>query len=330
MGFLRLSGDQVADIAALRAWLGAPDPEPLVVETSGSTGAPKRVVLPRSSVLASIEASARRLGGSGRWSLALPSSYVAGVQVICRSLVAGHEPAVGLEPADYVSLVPTQVHRLLADAEGTALLRGYATVLVGGGPLDPGLRRRAEAAGVRLVATYGSAETAGGCVYDGVALDGVAVALGTDGRIRIGGPTLFTAYDGDPALTAEVLVDGWFLTSDAGRLDADGRLQVLGRIDDVVVSGGVNVPLAAVAARLRAHPDVSAAEVVGVPDEEWGTRVVAVVVGALSRDQARDWVAAAHPRSWAPREVVTVDAVPMLPNGKVDRIAVRSLAEGRA
>ena len=85
-----------------------------------------------------------------------------------------------------------------------------------------------------MVATYGAAETAGGCVYDGVPLDGVAVALGDDGRIRIAGPTLFDGYDGDPALTAEALVDGWFLTSDAGRLDEDGRLEVLGRLDDVV------------------------------------------------------------------------------------------------
>ena len=120
------------------------------------------------------------------------------------------------------------------------------------------------------MATYGSAETAGGCVYDGLPLDGVAVAIGADGRIRIGGPTLFEGYDGDPALTAEVLVDGWFLTADAGRFDEDGRLQVLGRLDDMVVSGGVKVPTGIVAARLREHPGVTAAEVGGVPDDEWG------------------------------------------------------------
>ncbi len=119
-----------------------------------------------------------------------------------------------------------------------------------------------------------------------------------------------------------MLVDGWFVTADAGRLDPDGRLQVLGRVDDVVVSGGVNVPGPAVAARLRAHPDVVAAEVVGVPDEEWGHRLVAFVVGPLDLDAARDWVAAAHPREWAPRQVVAVDAIPLLPNGKPDRRAL--------
>ncbi|MGH3361056.1 MAG: AMP-binding protein [Nocardioides sp.] len=314
----------------LRAWLAvAEEPEPLVVETSGSTGVPKRVVLSRRAVLASVAATERRLGGSGRWVLALPPTYIAGVQVICRALVAGHEPVLadGAVPSGgFISLVPTQLHRMLEDRGQVAALRDFRTVLLGGGPIDPALRERAAAAGLAVVATYGSAETAGGCVYDGYPLDGVAIALGTDGRIRIGGPTLFDGYEGDPGLTAESLVDGWYLTSDAGRLDEDGRLHVLGRLDDVVVSGGVNVPLPAVAARLRAHPDVAAAEVVGVPDEEWGQRVVAFVVGELARDAARDWVAEAHPRSWAPREVVVVEALPMLANGKVDRMALRERA----
>ncbi|GAW48856.1 MULTISPECIES: AMP-binding protein [unclassified Nocardioides] len=331
------AGTARATTERLRAWLEADAPAPWTVETSGSTGAPKRVLLSRAAVLASVDASARRLGASGRWLLALPASYVAGVQVLCRSLVAGHEPvllddhasfahataALG-ETTRFVSLVPTQLHRLLdTDAES---LRTFHTVLLGGGPIDPALRRRAVDAGVHVVATYGSAETAGGCVYDGYALDGVALALDRDGRIRIGGPTLFDGYDGDPGLTAEVLADGWFVTSDAGRLDEDGRLHVLGRVDDMVVSGGVNVPAAAVAARLREHPDVAAAEVLGVPDEEWGSRVVAYVVGTISLDEARGWVAELHPRSWAPREVVTLDDIPLLANGKPDRLALKDLA----
>ena len=123
-----------------------------------------------------------------------------------------------------------------------------------------------------------------------------------------------------------MLVDGWFLTSDAGRLDEDGRLHVLGRVDDVVVSGGVNVPAPAVAARLREHPDVVAAEVLGVPDEEWGNRLVAFVVGAVSLDEARAWVGETHARSWAPRQVVVLDEIPLLPNGKPDRLTLRGLA----
>jgi len=331
--FLRPTGPAAEVVAAVRSWLAADCPDPLLIETSGSTGAPKRVVLSRSAVLASASATHDRLGGPGRWVLALPPSYVAGLQVVVRSLLAGFDPLLGLEAAGldevgdsghpvYASLVPTQLRRLL-EAE-PAQLRRFDAVLLGGGPIDPELRRRAEAAGVRIVATYGSSETAGGCVYDGVPLDGVDVRIGQDGRIALRGPMLFDGYDGDPELTAATLVDGWFLTSDLGSWD-DERLVVLGRMDDVVISGGVNVPTPAVARRLLEHPDVRAAEVIGIPDDEWGQRVVAFVVGRIGRDEARDWVAAVHPRAWAPHEVLLTEELPLLANGKVDRVRLQGL-----
>jgi O-succinylbenzoic acid--CoA ligase len=149
------------------------------------------------------------------------------------------------------------------------------------------------------------------------------VAIGANGRIRICGPMLFEGYDGDSALTTEVLVDGWFLTADAGRFDEDGRLEVLGRLDDMVISGGVKVPTGLVAARLREHPAVTAVDVGWLDDDEWGERVVAWVVGDLSLEEARDWVAQLHPRSWAPRELRVLDEMPMLRNGKVDRRSLR-------
>ncbi|WGL52935.1 AMP-binding protein [Nocardioides sp. BP30] len=327
-------------VGALAQWLDAPgDPGPWVVETSGSTGTPKRVMLSRAAVRASVELSARRLGGSGRWLLALPETFVAGLNVITRSLAAGSPPvrladhasfadaADELGPGGFVSLVPTQLHRLL-DSDAEALAR-FHTILVGGGPVDPALRARAAAIGARVVATYGSAETCGGCVYDGVPLDGVAVAIGADGRVRVSGPTLFDGYQDAPELTGEVLVGGWFLTSDAGRLDEDGRLQLLGRIDDMVITGGVNVPAALVARRLREHPSITAAEVLGVPDEEWGNRLVAFVVPAAAEapsiEMLRDWVGETHPRPWAPRQLVTLRELPLLPNGKTDRLALRDL-----
>lgn len=339
MEFLSPSDDPAVAVDQLQSWLDADEPQRLLIETSGSTGRPKRVVLTRDAVLASAHASARRLGSQpGRWALVLPSSYVAGVQVIVRSLVAGRRPVLGAwadetGPAAYTSLVPTQLHRMLTRPDDVAALAGMEAVLLGGGPIDPAMRREAEAAGIRVVATYGASETAGGCVYDGLPLDGVALGIAADGRLRLGGPTIFSGYDGDPDLTAETLVDGWYLTSDAGRLDEDGRLVVLGRVDDVVVSGGVNVPLPAVAARLRAHAAVAQAEVIGVPDEAWGQTVVAVVVPTVGEptpglDELRDWVSAAHPRSWAPRRVVTLPELPLLANGKVDRQSVLAAADG--
>lgn len=331
---LRLTGDAERDIEAVGAWLEAADSEPVVIATSGSSGVPKQVVLSRAAVLASAAASAARVG-TGPWLLSLPSSYVAGLNVVARSWLAGfrsevlgqRRPREAALAGGFLSVVPTQLHRWLDDPADAESLATFDTVLVGGGPVDARLRERAHAAGVRLVATYGMAETCGGCVYDGLPLDGVGVALAADGRIRLAGPTLFDGYLDDDAATAGALVDGWFLTSDAGRLDEDGRLQVLGRLDDMVVSGGVNVPGAAVAARLREHPNVQAAEVVGVADPEWGSRVVAVVVGELGLTEARDWVGETQPRAWAPRELVTVAELPMLDNGKVDRLAVRALAE---
>jgi O-succinylbenzoic acid--CoA ligase len=322
----------------LRAWNDADrEPAPLVIETSGSTGEPKRVVLSRSAMRASATATASRLGGAGQWLLNLPAGYVAGLQVLFRSVLAGTEPVVQDGPfaeaaaamtgeRRYVSLVPTQLHRMLQDPAEASALAGFATVLVGGAAVPADLRARAADAGVQVVTTYGMSETCGGCVYDGHPLDGVAVAIGPEGRIRLAGPVLFDGYDGRTDLTAQVLRDGWFHTQDLGRLDDDGRLQVLGRVDEVVLSGGVNVPGPAVAARLREHPAVEAVEVVGAADDEWGQRVVACLVGDLSLEEARDWVSATHPRSWAPRQVLRLEEIPLLGNGKVDRRRLEELA----
>ena len=329
-----MRGTAAEILGLLREWDTADDPAPLAVETSGSTGAPKRVVLSRAAMRASADATHARLGGPGQWLLNLPPSYVAGLQVLFRSVRAGSEPVLqegSFEDAvaamtgerRYVSLVPTQLTRLL-DVDA---LRGFDTVLVGGARLEPALRERARAAGLRVVATYGMSETCGGCVYDGRPLDGVAVKIGNDRRVRIGGPVVFDGYDGQPDLTAQTKEDGWFVTQDLGRIDDDGLLEVLGRVDDVVVSGGVNVPTTAVADRLRAHPSVREAEVLGVPDAEWGSAVVAVVAGDVALDAVRDWVADELPRAWAPRRVVPVSELPLLPNGKVDRLAVERLAQ---
>lgn len=328
--------------AALRRWWKVPD-GPVVVRTSGSTGKPKDVVLSHAAVTASARSAQSWLGGPGQWLLDLPPTYVGGLQVLVRSLLAGTNPVMRSGPESFsdavrrmgtgrcfTSLVPTQLYRLAAAGE-LELLRRFDAVLVGGAALDPDLRRRCRGSGVRVVETYGLSETCGGCVYDGYPLDGVGVRIRADGRIELAGPVLFDGYAGQPERTAEVLRDGWLLTSDLGDLDADGRVVVLGRVDDVVVSGGVNVSLPAVTAALQKLPDVVAAVAVGVDDAEWGSRVVAcVVLPADSQTPSlaviRDFCARTLPRAWAPRAVVRLESVPLLPGGKVDRTALRARA----
>lgn len=320
-----MQGSATEILALLRDWDAAEDPEPLMVTTSGSTGEPKRVVLSREAMRASADATHARLGGPGQWWLTLPPSYVAGLQVLFRSVRAGTKPfedASSLtEEPRYVSLVPTQLARMLGS--DVQLLESFDAVLVGGARLEPRLREKAATAGVRVVTTYGMSETCGGCVYDGRPLDGVEVSTDDQSRIRIRGPVLFEGYQGEQE---SPLHDGWFVTKDLGHVEGDGTLTVHGRVDDVIVSGGLNVPAAAVAQRLRTHAGVREAEVVGVPDDEWGQQVVAVMVGDVNLDELRDWVAREHPREWAPRRVIPVAELPLLPNGKIDRLAVERLA----
>ena len=330
-----------------------PDPgTAVVIMTSGSTGTPKLVMLPAAALRASAAATTARLGGPGHWLLALPAEHVAGVQVLVRSLLAGTEPVVqdlrgGFRPAGFVaataalatgrrytSLVPTQLHRLL-DAGGDALeaLLGYAAVLVGGAALDPALRERAVAAGVRVVTTYGMSETAGGCVYDGLPLDGVRAELDADGTIRLGGPTLASGYLGRPAETARAFAAGWFRTGDVGRWQ-EGRLQVLGRADDMIISGGEKVAPALVERVLLAQPGVRAACVVGLPDPEWGQLVAAAVVvadrlGDAAAERLRAAARAELGGVAGPRIVLVVPEIPQLGIGKPDRAAVVGMISGR-
>lgn len=304
----------------------------LVVTTSGSTGAPKAVELSHEALTASARASLARLGAdpeTDRWLCCLPLAHVAGVAVLVRSRLLGtpaivhprFDPAaVATAEATMVSLVPTMLARLL---DAGADLRRFRTILLGGAAPPAGLLEAARAAGARVVTTYGMTETCGGCVYDGVPLDGVEVAVGGRGRgaaaghagtaagdrIAVRGPVLFSCYRG--GRTGAPGQDGWFLTTDRGRWSPDGRLEVLGRTDDVIVTGGHNVAAGAVAELLREHPSVADAVVTGRADPEWGQRVVATVVAADPArpprlDELRAFVARQAPAWAAPRELHVV------------------------
>ncbi len=328
-----VSGTAEEILALLREWEAAPEAAPVVIETSGSTGSPKRVVLSRAAMRASADATQARLGGPGQWVLNLPPTFVAGVQVLFRSVRAGTGPVLSTDPgaareqltADrtYVSLVPTQLGRALRDGTAGALC-SYTAVLVGGGPLDPGDRREAEGRGIRVVQTYGMSETCGGCVYDGVPLDGVEVRIDA-GQVLLRGPVLFDGYAGDPGRTAKALRDGWFHTDDLGEV-VDGRLWITGRADDVVITGGVKVPAGTVASRLAGHPGIAEAAVVGTPDPEWGERLVAFVVPTGKVPAPTELRRLFPEQGWAPKQYVALGALPLLANGKPDRVALRERA----
>ncbi|GAA0958631.1 AMP-binding protein [Actinocorallia libanotica] len=306
---------------------GRPTAAAVLIATSGSTGLPKLVELPAEALLASARATLERVGGADApWLCCLPTSHIAGIQVLVRALLAGTEPVVhpGFDLAAvagagrvHVSLVPTQLGRLL---DARAELGRYASILLGGAAAPAVLLERARAAGARIFTTYGMSETSGGCVYDGVPLEGVRVSLAGDGRIRLAGPVLFSGYRGEAARSGE-----WFTTNDLGAVDADGRLRVRGRADDVINTGGEKVVAGEVAAVISRHPAVRDVVVVGRDDPEWGQRVTAVVVAEapLGLEEVRAWVRAELPAPAAPRELELRDALPLLPSGKPDRKALQ-------
>lgn len=328
------------------------DPTALVVATSGSTGVPKGVLLSAGALRASANATHDRLGGPGRWLLAMPAHHVAGLQVLVRSLVAGTTPGVvdartgfrtdGFTAAaapllddegpHYTALVPTQLTRLLDaathdDENGLAALRKFDAVLLGGAATPPTLLNRARDAGVRVVTTYGMSETAGGCVYDGAPLDGTRAHVDPSGAISLTGPTLARGYRGNREATAPAFADGWFHTGDLGTW-RDGALEVLGRADDVIVTGGVNVAPTPVERALTEHPAVREACVFDAPDAEWGQIVAAAIVPADTSapppaEELRTTVRERCGAPAAPKHITFVDQLPLRGPGKPDRDALR-------
>jgi o-succinylbenzoate---CoA ligase len=310
-----------------------------VIATSGSTGAPKGVVLSRAAIRASVEATRHRLGGAGDWVLALPVHYVAGFMVLARACLAGTRavrasadlndlpPMLGgLTARRYISLVPAQLDRALQRPELSEALASFSSVLVGGGPANPDMVERATALDISVVTTYGMSETCGGCVYGGQPLQGVDVELTADGRIMIRSRSLFSGYRLRPDLTAAALVGGRFRTQDRGRWQG-GRLVVLGRTDDVVITGGHKVDLGEVERCVQrwAAERHACAVVLGIPDAVWGTLIIAVSDSAHSLGELQGVVCQSLPGYALPRELIHLDPLPALPSGKPDRVAIESM-----
>ncbi len=310
----------------------------LIVHTSGTAGAPKLVQFDRAAIDAAVAASALALEATARdpWLCCLPLAHVGGLLVLLRGVLLGapvtvhprFDPAaIAAEPdLAFTSVVPTMLLRLLG--AGIDLAR-FRRILVGGAHLPADLRERAEATGATLVETYGLTETCGGVVYDGRPLPGVEMRIDANGGIELRGPMLTLGYRLDPVATQRAFTsDGWLRPGDAGSIDTEGRLHVVGRADDLINSGGEKIWPQEVEAALHPHPKVAEIAVGARPDPEWGQRVVAFVVPADPADpptlaELRQAASQRLPRHKAPRELVLLPELPRTGPGKLRRSALR-------
>ena len=357
----------IATLDDARRALGAPgSPGPgVLIETSGTTGEAKRVRLSAGALRASADAAHVRLGGPGQWLLALPTGYIAGANVLVRSILAGLDPVVMpdghftargfAECVDrmtgarrYSALVPVQLARLVDGAQYDEAVRASVAsldaILVGGQASGDQLLARARALGWNVVVTYGSTETCGGVIYDGLPLDGSSVRI-IAGEIWIGGPTLAVGYENadgslDEALTKSRFTDldgqRWYRTDDAGEFETTGAfagelLRVTGRRDRVIISGGIKVSLVGIEDVVRALPGVSDCSAAAIPDEEWGQRPVLgveCVAGTTVAEQlVRDEIEAALGRVSVP-DMIVFGALPRTANGKPDTRALAAAIRG--
>lgn len=330
----------------------APDDIALLIATSGSTGQPRAVMLTHGNLAAAARCSASRtpLGPGDRWLACLPLFHIGGFSILTRCARAGATAVLGgrfdpeavlaslrRESISHLSLVPAMLARLLEVSKDLAP-PNLRHVLVGGAALAPALAAEARALGWPLQPTYGMSETASQVAtlpalplewragHVGRPLPGIEVALDGGQRLKVRGPVVMAGYANPDLRSGDGLVDGWLVTSDIAEISGDGELTILGRADDVIVTGGEKVHPAAVERRLEQCPGVAEVCVVGRPDPVWGERVMAMYRGVAEPEQILAWARAHLSSPSRPRGAVKVPALPALPNGKPDRSELRRLA----
>jgi O-succinylbenzoic acid--CoA ligase len=313
----------------------------LIVNTTGSSGNIKEVGLTSSSLLSSAKASNTFVGAKigDRWSLLLPLNHIAGINVLIRSLELGtipldcrnmsHESGGKYATAEFSAIVPTQLFRALhGDSELLEHLRGCRAVLVGGAKLSSELRNQAIASGIKIIETYGSTETTGGCIYDGQPLDGVEIEVSAEGLLRIRGAVLAHSY----LNTTEPLVDdhGWYTTSDLAHFE-DEKLVIDGRSDDIFISGGENLSLSLVESVISENfPSLEYAAVT-IPDAQWGQILCCALVNSEVSNHSEIELGIQEALTNAIGEIAKVkrflyiDELPLMGIGKVDRAELQSL-----
>ena len=309
----------------------------LVVSTSGSTGAAKEVGLSAGALLASAKATNNFLGASTgqNWSLLLPLTHIAGINVLLRSLELGTTPIdardiSGSYPkADFTAVVPTQLFRALnGDAELLEHLKSAESVLVGGAALDHKLRDQAIAAGIKIVESYGMTETCGGCVYEGKPIGDTSVEIDANGLIKIATSSLATTYLNDEAGWSSKLSGKFFTTSDLGEI-VDGKLKVTGRADDIIISGGENVSLKQVEDLLKKEFTGINCAAFAISDSQWGQALHLAIAGSAKPEiiEINKYLASYISAAAKIKGIIYLDELPLTSLDKIDRQKLRAIAE---
>ena len=293
------------EIDQIRALLSGAGPHSIVVNTTGSTGIVKGIELTRANLLSSVAATHKFLGTKTGdvWSLLLPTNHIAGINVVARSIVLESD-VVGVDDyADFTAIVPTQLHKALnGDAQLLSHLKGCRAVLVGGAATSSQLLDSARNAGIKVVTTYGSTETCGGCIYNNQPLEGVSVQIDQTGLLQVAGPMVFES--------------GWYTTSDLAEIK-DGKVFILGRADDVIISGGENISLVSIE-KLLGEDFIA----FGVPDDLWGSKLSLASTSKINVAQVSKLITENIGKHAVPKEFVVISEIPLMGIGKPDRVTL--------
>ena len=303
----------------------------VIVETTGSSGVQKRVQLSTAAISKSAELSNAQIGAKPGdiWSLLLPISHVAGLNVLARAIKLESEVVTINDRADYTSIVPTQLHRALSgDTKLLEHLQKCKAVLVGGSPASKTILDAASKAGVTVITTYGMTETSGGCVYNGRALPEVLVEVDSTGLLKIKGPILAKGYENNEKLWAEKFKEGWFLTSDLGTIN-DGQIEIIGRADDVVISGGENISLTSIETELAANfPNINFLAT-AIADAEWGQKICLVSDAEIDEGKVVELLKSNLGRQFVPKNFLVVNKIPEIGIGNPDRVKAGQLFQNK-
>jgi len=293
------------EIDQIRALLSGAGPHSIVVNTTGSTGIVKGIELTRANLLSSVAATHKFLGAKTGdvWSLLLPTNHIAGINVVARSIVLESE-VVGVDDyADFTAIVPTQLHKALnGDAQLLSHLKGCRAVLVGGAATSSQLLDSAKNAGIKVVTTYGSTETCGGCIYNNQPLEGVSVQIDQTGLLQVAGPMVFKS--------------GWYTTSDLAEIK-DGKVFILARVDDVIISGGENISLVSIE-KLLGEDFIA----FGVPDDLLGSKLCLASTSKIDVAQVSKLITENIGKHAVPKEFVVISEIPLMGIGKPDRVTL--------